>query len=138
MKHYVDKTLDAASGDWCNWKNNPLSFITGETCGSYYKVLGLNPKDKNITKATIKEAYEKKFNQIHPNFNPSQFSDSAYSIIKNAYKCLSDDECRSSYDKNLRVKSKENERFLITRNEWKQIQDNKYEIFIILFLFGYI
>eukprot|EP01035_Chromulina_nebulosa_P018335 gene18335-24026_t len=113
----VDETLEAASSEECDWKSQPLALLRGEICGSYYKILGLDRKRGIIDKSDIKKAYRSKSLSVHPDKNPSSEAIEAFKLVQDAYECLSDDNCRRTYDRQL---SETEERIATFREELKK------------------
>lgn len=90
-----------SSSEGCDWKTQPLAFIRGDACGSYYKILGLNRKKNVVDKNDIKKAYRAKSLAFHPDKNPSEHASAAFKLVQDAYECLSVDACRADYDYKL-------------------------------------
>mmetsp|Transcript_12952 Transcript_12952/g.11732 ORF Transcript_12952/g.11732 Transcript_12952/m.11732 type:complete len:282 (+) Transcript_12952:57-902(+) len=111
------RTLEAASSEECDWKSQPLALLRGEVCGSFYKILGLDRKRGIIDKSDIKKAYRSKSLSVHPDKNPSSEAIEAFKLVQDAYECLSDDNCRRSYDRQL---SETEERIATFREELKK------------------
>jgi len=113
------KTIKVGSDDSCHWRYYPIEFIRGEMCGAHYKVLGLDRKKLSDTEKTkIKKSYRTISLSVHPDKNSSPEAPEAFKLVTNAYKCLSDEHCKSRYDSELN-KAEETlalERNLIRRN----------------------
>ena len=70
-------TLRAATDERCDWRVRPLSFLKGEVCGSYYKVLGID-RTEPFDKASLKKAFRQVSLSVHPDKNPANEADSAF------------------------------------------------------------
>ena len=97
----VKRTIQAAESDLCDWKTQPVAFIKGEVCGSHYKVLGIDRRNKLIDKMKIKKKYRQLSLQLHPDKNPSDNAEDAFNVLQGAYNCIADDECKDLYDQQL-------------------------------------
>lgn len=97
------RTIQDSLSDVCDWKSKPLSIVKGELCGSHYKVLGLDRKRDNISKADLKKLYRKLSLTVHPDKNPSAEAQSAFKVLQDAYECLSDDVCKENFDQQLSI-----------------------------------
>jgi len=97
----VKRTIQAAESDSCDWKTQPVAFIKGEVCGSHYKVLGIDRRNKLIDKMKIKKKYRQLSLQLHPDKNPSDNAEDAFNVLQGAYNCIADDECKDLYDQQL-------------------------------------
>ena len=93
-------TLRAATDERCDWRVKPISFLKGEVCGSYYKVLGMNRKEP-FDKSSLKKAFRQVSLSVHPDKNPAAQADSAFKYLHTAFDCLADETCRSEYDRKL-------------------------------------
>lgn len=100
----VKKTIQAASSDMCDWKVQPIAFLKGEVCGSHYKVLGIDRRSKITDKLKIKKKYRQLSLQLHPDKNPAQDAQEAFSYLQGAYDCILDESCKEDYDQRLAAK----------------------------------
>ena len=77
--NFLDKkaTLRAATDERCDWRVRPLSFLKGEVCGSYYKVLGVE-RSEPFDKASLKKAFRQVSLSVHPDKNPANEADAAF------------------------------------------------------------
>lgn len=96
--------IRAGSCDTCDWRSDVLPLLQGVVCGKYYKILGL---DKHADRGTIKKAYRAKSLDLHPDKNPSKAAEEAFTLLTEAYDCLSDDKCRKNYDGQLEFAEQE-------------------------------
>lgn len=88
--------LKAMSTEECDWKVNPLSLLRGEPCGKYYKILGLTRQ--SAEPSIIKKKYREKSKLLHPDKNPSQEANEAFTSLTEGYSCLLDESCKHEYD----------------------------------------
>lgn len=107
--------LKAISSEDCDWKTNPISLLRGDPCGRYYKVLGLTRHGADLS--MIKKRYREKSKILHPDKNPSEEAQKAFTSLTEGYSCLIDDTCRSEYDNILQRMEAIN-----TMNRVKKIQ----------------
>ena len=68
----------------------------------YYQILGLAPQ---ADKSQIKQAYKKMVRQLHPDINPSPESQERLRQVLEAYRVLSNEQIRQSYDTLRQYKS---------------------------------
>lgn len=109
--------MEAGADENCDWRIQPVSYITGSVCGAHYKVLGLDRKKATLPdKTEIKKAYRKKSLEVHPDKNPSPQASAAFKVVQDAYECLSDDSKRDEYERKLAY---DEERIVIQRNIMK-------------------
>jgi len=94
-------TLQAGASEACDWRGQPLAFIKGQVCGAHYKVLGMDRRKGLPDKSEIKKAYRQRSLAVHPDKNPALEASAAFKIVNEAYECLVDDSCKSSYDGEL-------------------------------------
>ena len=94
-------TLQAASSEACDWRGAPMAALRGRVCGVHYKVLGLD-RLRSPDKADIKKSYRLKSLALHPDKNHAPEASTAFKIVQDAYECLVSDECKESYDEQLR------------------------------------
>lgn len=103
----IRNTFSSAKSEFCDWTRSPMSFLRGEVCGKYYKVLGLKrvgrgiPADDEAVDKRIKRAYRTKSLALHPDKNLERGAADAFKVVSEAYECLSDKTCRRKYDSNL-------------------------------------
>lgn len=112
------KAIQLGSSNECDWKSNPLSFIKGELCGGYYKVLNLNKNDPDLDKSQIKKAFRQISLEVHPDKNPSDDAQSAFKIAQEAYECLTDEVCKNNYDNTLLIQEENHQH---QRQEYKKM-----------------
>lgn len=67
-----------------------------ETNKDYYEILGV---DKDADAKTIKRAFLKKAQKLHPDINKAPDAEERFKEVNEAYSVLSDDEKRSNYDR---------------------------------------
>lgn len=105
----IRAAFEAAKTEFCDWKKSPVSFLKGEVCGKYYKVLELNRNDRGVDsiERKIKRAYRSKSLALHPDKNIESGASDAFKLIREAYECLSDKRCKQSYDANLAAMEQE-------------------------------
>jgi hypothetical protein len=96
------QTLQLASSEACDWKSSPLALVKGHICGVHYKVLGLD-RSRPVDKADVKKAYRQKSLALHPDKNNAPDAATAFKIVQDAYECLVSDECKETYDEQLRL-----------------------------------
>lgn len=131
----VRQIILASKDDNCDWKTKPMAFLSGELCGAYYKVLGLERKrlqqgdissqfseNSGIDKGEIKRAYRIKSLSVHPDKNSAPDANVAFNIVQTAYECLSEDICRYRYDMDLDIAE---HNLLAQREEMKQVMTTK-------------
>ena len=105
----IRNTFASAKSEFCDWTRSPMSFLRGEVCGKYYKVLGLKRvgggilADDDAVDKRIKRAYRTKSLALHPDKNLERGAADAFKIVSEAYECLSDKTCRRKYDSNLQT-----------------------------------
>jgi len=105
--HAVKRTIDASNSDSCDWKSQPISFIKGEVCGSHYKVLGIDRKGQLLDKSGLKRKYRQMSLHLHPDKNPAENAEDAFTVLQDAYNCIVDDECKANYDSRLMAQETE-------------------------------
>lgn len=116
----VQRTLKANDSDECEWLKHPIYRVRGKLCGKHYKVLGLNREEvenNSEGKAKVKKAYRNLSLLLHPDKNPADRSEEAFNTIKEAYECLTDEECKYDYDAFL---LNEERKIRIQRQELKE------------------
>lgn len=96
------QTLQLASSEACDWKSSPLALVKGHICGVHYKVLGLD-RSRPFDKGDVKKAYRQKSLALHPDKNNAPEAATAFKIVQDAYECLVSDECKETYDEQLRL-----------------------------------
>lgn len=96
--HAANLAIRAGSYETCDWRTDVIPLIQGRICGKYYKILDL---DKHADKGAIKKAYRAKSLDLHPDKNPSKAAERAFTLLTEAYDCLSDEKCRKVYDAQL-------------------------------------
>lgn len=104
---FAKNTIQAAAGEACDWKKQPLAALKGEVCGSKYKVLGLDRKKVNWENGDLRKAYRQKSLSVHPDKNKSSEATEAFGIVRNAYECLNDEACKTRYDEELAMAEEE-------------------------------
>jgi len=95
------QTLHAALSEACEWRAAPLAAVRGRMCGAHYKVLGLDRR-RSPDKTEIKKAHRQKTLLLHPDKNHAPEASAAFKIVQDAYECLVADDCRETYDEQLR------------------------------------
>lgn len=95
------ETLQAAQSENCDWRASPLANLRGRVCGVHYKVLGLDRR-RSPDKKDIKQAFRQKSLALHPDKNSAPEASTAFKIATDAYECLLSDECKETYDEQLR------------------------------------
>jgi hypothetical protein len=107
-------TIRKSLTEECDWKVNPIAYLSGRVCGKHYKVLGFPPKDeRKVDPKELKFRFRQKSLELHPDKNPSPKANDAFNIIRDAYECLSDASCKSNYDDMLA----QSEQFITTRRK---------------------
>ncbi|KAJ1429342.1 hypothetical protein B484DRAFT_396424, partial [Ochromonadaceae sp. CCMP2298] len=97
----VKRTINAASSEDCDWKSQPVAFLKGEVCGSHYKVLGIDRKNRLNDKSLLKKKYRQLSLHLHPDKNPAENAEDAFNVLQDAYNCIQDDLCKEEYDSRL-------------------------------------
>ena len=97
----IKQTLRAGSTESCDLLKDPLGVLRGETCGSHYKVLGINRKKSPVDKSTLRKAYHKLSLSTHPDKHGGKDSEAAFTLVQSAYDCLSDPDCQREYNYKL-------------------------------------
>lgn len=105
-QQWAELTIEVGADERCHWVSKPLENFEGKVCGAYYNVLELNHKQR-ITPEQIKKAYDNKIFLLHSDTNPSHKTKAASKIVLDAYKCLSDFDCRTEY--NIKLEHEKNQ-----------------------------
>lgn len=122
----VRQTIRAASTEECDWRRQPFSLLRGEVCGSHYKVLLLDRKDHLIDKTILKKSFRQLSLILHPDKNPTDNADTAFKLLLESYECLSDDNCKEEYDRQLDLAE---QKVLWRRSEMKHKVFNSFAQF---------